>query len=306
MDRRAQGSGDRTTAKRRLGWTMALVGGILLVEIAGGVAANSLALLSDAAHVFTDFLSLGLAFFAVTMCGRPASARVTFGYYRLEILAALVNGVLLALIALGLFYEAVERFSDPPEIDGPLVVAVALLGLAGNVAGLRILRAAPGGNLNVRGAALHVLSDALSSGAVVVSGIAITLTGWYVLDPILSLLLGIVIVVGAVRILKESVDVLLEATPANVDLDAVEAGIRAVQGVREVHDLHIWSITSGMPALSGHVVLSTTTLHHSDEVLNAIKDLLRERHGIEHTTIQVESEAYREVGEVHGAGRGAD
>ncbi len=283
---------------------MALAGGVMYVEIAGGIAANSLALLSDAAHMFTDVLSLGLALFAVTMCGKPASGRVTFGYYRLEILAALGNGVLLALVALWLFYEALERIASPQMVSGSVVIAVALVGLASNVAGLMILRSASGSNLNIRGAAMHVHSDAFSSAAVVISGIVITLTGWYLIDPILSTLLGIVIVAGAVRILKESVDVLLEATPKNLDLEMVEAGIRAVEGVQEVHDLHIWSITSGMPALSGHVVLQATTLSHSDSVLNAIKHHLRSRHGIVHTTIQVESEAYREIGEVHGAGKG--
>lgn len=289
---------------RGLLWTMALALVVMIVEIAGGLLSNSLALLSDAAHMFTDFMALALALFAVTMCGRPASSRASFGYYRLEILAALGNGILLALVAIWLFYEAVQRFVDPPGVSGSVVIAVALIGLLGNMAGLWILRGSSRRNLSIRGAALHVMSDALSSGAVVLSGITIHFTGWYRLDPILSFLIGIVIVISAIRLLREAVDVLLEATPAGIDLAVVESEIRGIDGVLEVHDLHIWSITSGMHALSGHVVLEAKTLDHSDQVLNAIKLRLRARYGIEHTTIQVESESYSEVGEVHGGVRG--
>jgi cobalt-zinc-cadmium efflux system protein len=283
---------------------MAVAGGVMLIEIAGSLASNSLALLSDAGHMFTDFLALGLALFAITMANRPASSRVTFGYYRVEILAALANGVLLVLVALWLFYEAFERFVDPPVVTGSIVAGVALVGLAGNILGLYILRGASRQNLNMRGAVMHVLSDALSSAAVVISGAVIAFTGWYRLDPILSTLIGLIIVVGAVRLLKESVDVLLEATPTGIDLDSVVEEMRGIEGVLQVHDLHIWSITSGMTALSGHVVLQAMTLSHSDQVLNTIKEILRKRYGIEHTTIQIESEAYREIGEIHGGDPG--
>jgi len=278
---------------------MVLMGSVMVVEIAGSWFSNSLALLSDAGHMFTDILALGLAMFAVTMACKPASPRVTYGYYRFEILAALANGVLLGMIALILFYEAWMRFLNPPEVAGGVVVVVAAVGLVANLAGLYILKGAAHLGLNVRGAAMHVLSDTLSSAGVVVGGAVIALTGWMQIDSILSAAIGLVIVVGAVRLVREAVNVLLETAPAGISLATVRGEIESISGVRQVHDLHIWSITSGMTALSGHVVLQATTLEHSDQILNTIKERLRQRYAIEHTTIQVESESYREVGEVH-------
>jgi cobalt-zinc-cadmium efflux system protein len=286
--------------RRGLAWTAGLMAAFVLVEAAGGFAANSLALLSDAGHMFTDVLSLCLALFAVTMATRPPHPRATFGYYRLEILAALLNGVLLILIAFGLGYEAYVRFLAPPPVAGELVLVVAAAGLAANLAGLAILRRSGRGGLNVRGALMHVLSDTLSSVAVLAGGAVITFTGWYAIDPILSATIAVGIVIGAVRLLREAVDVLLESSPAGLDLSMVRDEVLTISGVRQVHDLHVWSITSGMTALSGHVVLDATTLAHSDSILNSIKTLLKDRYCIEHTTIQVESETYEEVGEVHG------
>jgi len=290
---------ERLVTLRSLAWTIALTASVMVIEIAGGIASNSLALLSDAGHMFTDVLALALAMFAVAVAARPAPARVSFGYYRVEILSALANGVVLAVISLGIFYEAYRRFAKPPEVKGPTVVAVALVGLAANLAGLFLLRKASQHCLSVRAAAMHVLGDALSSGAVVLSGAVITLTGWQRLDPILSAGIGVVIVAGAVRLVREAVDVLLEASPAGIELAAVCVDIERIPGVRQVHDLHIWSITSGMTALSGHVILEATTLSHSDRILNSIKALLKDRYQIHHTTIQIESEAYREIGDVH-------
>ncbi len=290
----------RLADRRRLGWTLVLLGIVMAFEIAGSYYSNSLALLSDAGHMLTDALAIGLAIFAVTMACRPASPRVTYGYYRLEILAALANGILLGLIALWLFYQAYNRLVEPPEVDGGVVMIVAAVGLVANVGGLILLRGGARHGLNVRGAAMHVLSDALSSAAVVVGGGAIALTGWYRIDPILSAMIGLVIVVGAFRLVREAVDILLETTPAGIDLVAVSEEIRGIDGVQQVHDLHVWSITSGMAALSGHVVLRETTLSRSDRILHAIRVLLRERYDIEHTTIQIESERYKEIGDVQG------
>jgi cobalt-zinc-cadmium efflux system protein len=300
----------RLADRRRLGWTLVLLAIVMAFEIAGGYYSNSLALLSDAGHMLTDALAIGLAIFAVTMACRPASPRVTYGYYRLEILAALANGILLGLIALWLFYQAYRRFLEPPEVAGGVVMFVAAVGLAANVGGLILLRGGAHRGLNVRGAAMHVLSDALSSAAVVVGGGVIALTGWYRIDPIMSAAIGLVIVIGAFRLVREAVDILLETTPAGIDLVAVSDEICGIDGVQQVHDLHIWSITSGMAALSGHVVLQETTLSRSDRILHAIRALLRERYAIEHTTIQIESERYRETGDVQGGqcwepGRGA-
>lgn len=278
---------------------MLLMALVMVVEIAGSFASNSLALLSDAGHMFTDVLALSLAMFAVTMACRPPSPRVTFGYYRMEILAALANGTLLGGIALWLFYQAWHRFIHPPQVAGGLVMAVATVGLAANLAGLLLLKGAARRGLNIRGAAMHVLSDALSSVGVIAGGGVIMLTGWQRIDPILSAGIGVVIVVGAVRLVKESVDILLETVPTGIDPASVSEEIRRIEGVRQVHDLHIWSITSGMPAFSGHVVVEEMSLSESNQILNSIKAILKERYGIEHTTIQIESETYQEIGEVH-------
>ena len=289
----------RSADRRSLTWTIALTAVVMIAEIAGGILSNSLALLADAGHMFTDVLALGLALFAISVASRPAPARVTFGWYRVEILTALANGVLLVLISLGIIYEAYRRFSNPPDVAGPTVIFVALIGLVANLAGLFVLRGASRKCLNVRGAVMHVIGDALSSAAVLVCGAVIIRTGWTRIDPLLSAGIAVVIIIGAVRLMRESVDVLLEASPIGIELRAVTSEIQSIPGVMQVHDLHIWSITSGMTALSGHVVLEETTLSHSDRILNSIKALLKDRYQIHHTTIQIESEAYREIGDVH-------
>lgn len=285
-------------ARRGLLLTMALTAGIMLVEAAGGLWANSLALLSDAGHMLTDVLALGMAFFAVTVSCLPATGRKSYGYYRVEILTALINGVVLVLICVAIVYEAWHRFVNPQPVDGTIVLIVAGVGLITNLAGIWILRRVSR-SLNVRAARLHVMGDALSSAGVLVSGVVIALTSWYRIDAILSFAIAAVILVGAYHLLRETVDILLEATPHGVRHDEVCGAIEKIPGIKGVHDLHIWSITSGMTALSGHVILDTVTLEQSDEVLNKIKEMLRRRFQIEHTTIQVESESYTEVGEVH-------
>jgi cobalt-zinc-cadmium efflux system protein len=285
-------------ARKSLGLTIALTAIIMMVEVAGGIWANSLSLLSDAGHMLTDVLALGMALFAVTVASFPATARKTYGYHRVEILSALTNGVILVLIALAIFYEASRRFAHPEPVEGGLVLAVAAVGLATNLAGMWVLSRSTE-NLNVRSARLHVAGDALSSAGVLLGGIVITLTSWYTIDSLLSFAIGVVILAGAWRILKETVDILLESTPGDMCVDEVSRAIKGIRGIKEIHDLHIWSITSGMTALSGHVILDTLALSESDDVLNRIKEMLRERFSIEHTTIQIESESYTEVGEVH-------
>jgi cobalt-zinc-cadmium efflux system protein len=239
-----------------------------------------------------------MALFAVTVACRPATARKTYGFYRIEILSALSNGVILVVIALVIFYEAYQRFSRPQPVEGPMVLLVASVGLVANLAGMWILGRATG-NINVRSARLHVLSDALSSAGVLVGGAVITLTSWYRIDSLLSFAIGGAILVGAYHVLKETVDILLESTPMGLELEEVYRAIEGIDGIKGVHDLHIWSITSGMTALSGHVILDSVTLANSDDLLNCIKSMLTERFRIDHTTIQVESESYTEVGEVH-------
>jgi cobalt-zinc-cadmium efflux system protein len=294
--RRPHASG--VPARRSLALTIGLTAAIMFVEAAGGYWANSLSLLSDAGHMLTDVLALGMALFAISVALRPATARRTYGYYRVEILSALINGVLLVVISLAIFYEASRRFVHPEPVEGGLVLVVAAVGLLADLAGMWILSGSSH-SVNVRSARLHVAGDALSSGGVLAGGIVIMLTSWYTIDALLSFAIGIVILVGAWRILKETVDILLESAPVGMEQVEVSSAIRCVPGIKEVHDLHIWSITSGMIALSGHVVLDAAALSCSDDVLNRIKEMLRERFDIEHTTIQVESESYSEVGEVH-------
>jgi len=270
----------------------------MVVEIVGGFWANSLALLSDAGHMLSDLLSLGMAFFAVTVAARPATVRKTYGYYRVEILSALTNGVILVAMALAIFYEGYVRLRHPEPVAADVVLVVAGVGLLANLIGFRLLSRSCG-NVNVRSARMHMAADALSSCGVVAGGIVIWLTSWYTIDSLISFGIGVVVLAGAYNIIRETVDILLESTPMGIEHDNVVRAISDVGGVKSVHDLHIWSITSGMTALSGHVILDGPAHAKSDDVLNHIKEMLRQRFCIEHTTIQVESESYAEVGEIH-------
>ncbi|HKY33230.1 MAG TPA: cation diffusion facilitator family transporter [Candidatus Polarisedimenticolia bacterium] len=283
--------------RRRLSLALALTAAVMVLEVAGGLWANSLALLSDAGHMLTDVLSLGMALFAATVACRPATAYKTYGYHRVEILTALTNGVILLAVCLIIFYEAVERFIRPQPVDGDLLLLVAGIGLLTNLGGMALLSRAE--SIGARSARLHVAGDALSSAGVLAGGLVISWTAWYRIDSIVSFAIGLVVLVGAFRLLKETVDILLEATPRGMEPTDVTRAIEGMTGIKGVHDLHIWCITSGMPALSGHVILEDDWLARSDEALNRIKDMLRTRFEIQHTTIQFESETYTEVGEVH-------
>ena len=288
----------RRLQTRQLTIVIALSAGTLLVEVAGGLLSGSLALLSDAGHVLTDVLALVLSLMAVRFASLPATPAKTYGYHRLEILTALLNGTLLIVISVGILYKAVRRFLEPAPIESSLMIGVAFLGLLANLAGVMMLSRAPQ-NLNLRGARMHVIGDAFSSVGVLGAGGVIALTGWQRLDPIVGGAIAVIIAVGSLKLVREAVDVLLEATPAGIDLDQVSRAIATVPGVVEVHDLHIWSITTGLPALSGHVRLDGSYPHTSDEMLNRIKQTVRDRFGIVHTTIQIESRDYQELGEVH-------
>jgi cobalt-zinc-cadmium efflux system protein len=271
---------------------------ILVLEAVGGLLAQSLALLSDSGHMMTDLLAHLLCLFAIGFGSKPATDRKTFGYYRLEILTALFNGTLLAVLSLYLFYEAFRRFMNPRPVQTTLMLWIAVIGLVANLAGIALLSPSRR-NLNVRGALLHVLGDAFSSLGVIVGGVIMHFTGWYRADPLISIGIGIVILWGALRLMKEACDILLEAAPSQTVLPDVARAIESVEGVCGLHDLHVWCITTGMPALSGHVVVKDRFLADSDRTLNRIKEMLEERFGICHTTIQMESERYEEIGEVH-------
>jgi cobalt-zinc-cadmium efflux system protein len=299
MSRESRIGETRRLQTRQLRLVIALSVGTLLVEVAGGLLSGSLALLSDAGHVLTDVLALVLSLMAVRFSTLPATPAKTYGYHRLEILTALLNGTMLIVISAGILYKSARRFVHPQPIESSLMLGVALVGLVANLVGVALLSKSPQ-NLNVRGARMHVISDALSSVGVVVAGGIIALTGWQRLDPIVGGAISLVIAFGSLRLVREAIDVLLEATPAGIDLDQVSLAIAAVPGVVEVHDLHIWSITTGLPALSGHVRLDGASPRtSSDDMLNRIKQTVRDRFGIVHTTIQIESRTYEELGDVH-------
>jgi cobalt-zinc-cadmium efflux system protein len=288
---------ERQKDQRRLLFALVLTGTIAVVEAVGGYLTNSLALMSDAGHMLTDISALALSLLALWFSGKPADLKKTYGYYRMEILSALLNGVLLLGITAFILVEAWERFQAPAQVDlGPMAV-VATIGLVANLGALGFLHSSH--SMNVRGAFLHVLGDALSSVGVLVGAGVMWMTGWYVVDPIISALISVVIVVGALKLVRDAVDVLLEAVPSHVDLSVVKELLLKVQGVRDVHDLHVWTIANGMYALSAHLIVADPMASNNDDILSAAKHELFDRFGIDHTTIQIESETYAHLGEVH-------
>ncbi|MBL0696745.1 cation diffusion facilitator family transporter [Comamonas sp. JC664] len=288
---------ERKRDKRRLIFALVLTATIALAEAVGGWLTNSLALLSDAGHMLTDVSALALSLVALWFAGKPADVKKTYGYYRMEILSALLNGVLLMGITGFILYEAWERVRAPAVVDlGPMAI-VATVGLLANLGALGFLHRSH--SMNVRGAFLHVLGDTLSSVGVLVGAGIMAYTGWYIVDPIISVVISVVIVVGAVRLVRDAVDVLMEAVPAHVDLAQIKELMLRAQGVTAVHDLHVWTISSGVYALSAHLVVQDPMVCNNDEILSAVKHDLYDRFGIDHTTIQIESESYAHLGEVH-------
>jgi cobalt-zinc-cadmium efflux system protein len=274
-------------------------GGMLLAEAVGGVLTGSLAVLADAGHVLSDVGAIGLALFAASLAARPAGGRMTFGYQRSEILAALVNGLLLVAVALAIAYAAIGRLGDPPEIDAGGVVGLGLLGLAGNVAATLVLARGERADVNLEGVLRHSAADALGSIGVIVAGVFVLAGGSSVADPIVSLAISALILISSWRLIKEPVDVLMEAAPAGLDVDAAGAAICEVEGVRSVHDLHIWTVTSGFGALAAHVVVAADC--DRDLVRRRLELLLHERFGIDHTTLQMEEEASADLLRVENA-----
>jgi len=285
--------------RRALQITFALTFGYFIVEVVGGILTNSLALLADAAHMLTDVFGLGLALFAIWIAQKPATPEKTYGYYRFEILAALANAVVLFFISFYILYEAYYRFRSPPEVASLPMIMIAVVGLGVNLAGMWILRSGAKESLNVQGAFLEVVSDALGSVGVIIAGIIMLATGWYYADPIFSVLIGVFILPRTWRSLKQAVNVLLEGTPAHINLAAVEEMMLEVNGVEKVHDLHVWTITSGIEALSAHVVLNQgADSEAATEILDTLNTALNREFGIDHTTIQIEhlSRSDRETG----------
>ena len=274
--------------KHRLRAVLALTAAYLVVEAAAALLTGSLSLLADAAHMLVDVGSLLLSLLAVWFAERPATPAKTYGYYRVEILAALVNGVVICLLAVGILVKAYERLWQPTAVPGGAVLAVAIVGLAVNVAGIALLHAGAGESLNVRSAYLEVLGDAASSGAVIVAGAVILLTGWNAADPMASVAIALLILPRTWTLLRHAVNVLLEAAPAHLNVTEIEAAILGAAGVRRVHDLHVWTLTSGREAMSAHVVVGPDVSR--DKILDTLHVILHARFGIDHTTIQVETE----------------
>lgn len=274
--------------RKRLAIVLVLVTLYMVAEVIGGLLTNSLALLADAGHMLSDAVALGLSLFAIWIAQKPATSRHTYGYYRTEILAALVNGATLVAIALYIFVEAFRRLGEPPEVQGPLMMGIATGGLLVNLIGLWVLNAGRHESLNVRGAYLHVLTDALGSVGAMTAGALIWAFGWYWADPVASVAIGLLVLYSSWSLLRETVSVLMEGAPGHIDVDEVRGAIHALPGVQAVHDLHVWTITSGMVALSGHVVVGEEDFGQA--TLARVRSLLDDRFGIDHTTIQLEQE----------------
>jgi cobalt-zinc-cadmium efflux system protein len=273
------------TGERLLLWCVALTLALALIEAIGGWWAGSLALLSDAAHMLSDATALGLAALAAHIARLPPSPRHSYGLLRAEVLAALLNGVFMLIVIFGIAWHAIDRLRDPQPVAGGVVILIALAGLAVNVIVFWLLHRGEQ-TLNIRGALLHVIGDLLGSIAALAAGLVIWLTGWTPIDPLLSFLICALILVSSLRLLRDVVHVIMEGVPAHLDLTEIGREMAANRGVREVHDLHIWTVSSGMVVLSAHVVIDD--LAHWETVLDDLRTLLRERYGIEHVTLQPE------------------
>ncbi|MFQ5849199.1 MAG: cation diffusion facilitator family transporter [Candidatus Binatia bacterium] len=280
------------TAKDRgrpLTLALAITSFYFVVEVVGAILTNSLALLSDAGHMFGDMGALGLSLFAFQISRRPATAKKTYGYHRLEILAALVNGLTLWLIVGVILHEAYRRFLSPPEVQSLGMLMVATLGLGVNIAAGFILYGSHRENLNVRGAFLHVFGDAIGSVGAIVAALIMLSTRWYLADPLISILIGGLILYTSWGLIKESVDILMQSVPKGINIDEVERAMEGIDGVIKVHDLHVWAVTSGVFTLSAHAVINGDRDFH--QVLNDMEKALIDKFNIRHTTIQLETES---------------
>lgn len=280
----------RELGRRRLTFVFLLTFAFMVIELVGGWLANSLALMADAGHMLSDVGAIGLTMFALWFASRPATPAKTYGYLRIEILAALANGVTLVVIALAIIWQAYQRLRSPQPVEGGLMLGVATAGITVNVLAALLLHGASGQNLNIRGAYLHVLGDLASSVGVITGAILIITTGWSLADPIISCLVAIIILIGSSRLLRESVDVLLEAVPRHIDLEALHRAIAGVPGVEAVHDLHVWTLTSGYFAMSGHALIRDPRDHQ--RVLDEIHARMHDQFGISHVTVQVEHRTF--------------
>src|SRR5262245_3378272 len=259
----------------------------LIAEFLGALYTNSLALLADSGHMLTDVVALSLSFFAMRFASRRATPRMTYGFYRVEILAALVNGVFLILVALYIFYEAYHRFTDPPTVKADWMLVVAIMGLLANLASAWVLFGKHHESLNVRGAFFHVITDAIGSVGAIIASMAIIFLGFQIADPLISIVVAVLILWSSWILIRDAVDILLEGTPAHINIVSLREQLGCVEGVDSVHDLHVWTLTSGVLAMSCHVVAQNNNFNRT-ELLNRMHSVAREQFRIDHTTIQIE------------------
>jgi cobalt-zinc-cadmium efflux system protein len=262
----------------------------VFVEIAAGIFSNSLALLTDAAHNFTDVLALALSWWALRLTSQPANQDKTFGYHRAGILAALLNSTTLMVIALGIFYEAYQRFVNPPEVQANVLIGVGVVAVVINVVTALLVRRGAEYDLNIHSAFLHLMGDVLSTVGAVIAGIIIYYTDWNWLDPLVSVLIGFLILWSAWSIVREAIDILMEGTPTDVDIDTMVQDITSVDGVRSVHDLHVWSITRAVRTLSAHLVTEDVLISKGALIQTEVNEILYHKYGINHATLQLECE----------------
>ncbi|MFC1692443.1 cation diffusion facilitator family transporter [Candidatus Latescibacterota bacterium] len=285
----------RALTRRRLWIALAINACFLFLEVAGGILTNSLALLADAGHMLTDVAALVLAIFVSTLAERSPNPRRTYGLLRAEVLGAFINGAALVVIVGMIFWEAWRRFGRTPEVDAPLMLVIAVLGLAANVGSAWVLYGSRNENVNLKGAFLHMFADALGSVGAITAGVVIWTTGWMMIDPIASVVIGALILWSSWGLIIQTVNILLEATPEDIDYSDVKTALLDIEHITDVHDLHIWTIASGIPSLSAHISLephcSDTT--HWQECLKNAQDMLRERFDIEHSTLQFEPQNFK-------------
>ena len=279
---------ERHNETRRLKWALAISLLYFFAELIAGFMTNSLALLSDAGHMLSDVGALGLSLFAFRVAKRPATHHSTYGFHRVEILAALFNGLALWLIVGIIFAAAFNRMAKPPQVESTGMIVVAVIGLLVNLLAALILHGGHQHNLNLRGAFLHVISDAVGSVGAIAAGVVMLTTGWYLADPLISIVIGVLVLFASWSLVRDSLSVLMQAVPKGIRLDEVRRTIEAVDGVSKVHDLHVWAVTSDIFTLSAHAVVESGEDFHL--VLNGIEETLKSRFNIEHTTIQLETE----------------
>jgi len=273
---------------KRLALSLGLTAAFVVVEVSAGIFGNSLALLTDAAHNFTDVIALGLSWYALKIAAKPAHAGKTFGYHRVGILVALINSTTLILIALGIFYEAWKRFLAPPEVDSTLLIGVGALAFLINGVTAWLVKDGSEHDLNLRSAFLHLMGDVLSTLGAVIAGIIIAFTNWNWLDPLVSVLIGFFILWNAWGILRQSVHILLESAPESIDMDSMIQSMLKVEGVRGVHDLHVWSLNESLRALSAHIIIDDISVSEGAAIQRRLNEVLTREYNIQHATLQLE------------------